>query len=266
MSVIRSAIERERRGGKGALICYLTAGYPSPGSFKGYFDAYADGGADIIEIGVPFSDPVADGPTIQATTQRAIEMGVTPIKVLDLVKEARKGRDVPVVLMGYYNPIFRMGEEEFVRRAVEARVDGLIVADLPCEESSGLRRACCRSSLDLIQLIAPTTSDARMRRICSASSGYVYLVGALGTTGSRPSLERELPDLVRRAKAASGRTPLAVGFGVSRKEHVRQIVALGADGVIVGSAILSRMMEGAGEDDVRDFIAELKEGCGRAPS
>jgi tryptophan synthase alpha subunit len=261
MSVIREAFEREQAAGRGALICYLTAGYPDPALFKEYFLACVKGGADIVEIGVPFSDPVADGPTIQATTQSAIRMGVTPRKVFELVRELRKDASVPLVLMGYYNPIFRMGEESYTRQAAEAGANGLIVADLPYEESGGLRNACESNSLDLIQLVAPTTMGDRMRSICSTSRGYVYLVGALGTTGSRLSLARELPELIRKAKNACGRMPLAVGFGVSEREHVQQIVSLGADGVIVGSAILSRISTGAGRDSIRDFIAELKAGC-----
>ena len=214
-----------------------------------------------MEVGVPFSDPVADGPTIQATSQKALEMGVTPSKVLELVREAKRVAPVPVVLMGYYNPIFRMGEQRFVELASAAGADGLIVADLPLEESGGLLALCDRQGLDLIQLIAPTTPEERMGRIASSSRGYVYLVGALGTTGSRDSLAEELPELVRRARRASGPMPLAVGFGVSGADHVRRIISFGADGVIVGSAILSRIAAGEGPERIRAFVGDLRTGC-----
>lgn len=261
MGVIQEAIMLPRKEKKGALICYLTAGYPDPVSFIDYFKASVEGGADIMEVGVPFSDPVADGPTIQATSLKALEMGVTPSKVFELVRKAKRVAPIPVVLMGYYNPIFRMGEEEFVRRAAEAGTNGLIVADLPLEESEDLRPICERHELDLIQLVAPTTPEARMRRIASASRGYLYLVGALGTTGSRSALDEGLPELVRKAKRAAGPTPLAVGFGVSSREQVRDIISYGADGVIVGSAILSRIAKGEKPDQIKDFVAELKSGC-----
>lgn len=260
MSAIQEAIELQRRKGSGALICYLTAGYPDPDAFLDYFQACVEGGADIMEVGMPFSDPVADGPTIQATSHRALEAGVTPLKVIELVKETKRVAPAPVVLMGYYNPIFRMGEKKFVGLVAEAGTNGLIVADLPLEESAPLLSLCERHRIDLVQLVAPTTSEERMRRIASASRGYVYLVGALGTTGSRASLDEGLPELVRMAKRASGTTPLAVGFGVSSREQARKIMSFGADGVIVGSAILSRMADGDGPEEIRDFVAQLKSG------
>ena len=265
MSGIQDAIRRENREGRGALICYLTAGYPDPGSFTEYFQACVGGGADVIEVGVPFSDPVADGPTIQATTLSALRSGVTPRKVFEMTREAKRAAPVPVVLMGYYNPIFRIGEASFARQAAEAGADGLIVADLPFEESEGLRKACESHSLDLVQLVAPTTPDGRMRAICSASRGYVYLVGALGTTGSRESLDSDLPQLIGRAKVACSGKPLAVGFGVSGRQHAEQIVSHGADAVIVGSAILAKILQGAGPESIRDFVGDLKAGCGASP-
>lgn len=261
MSPIREAFEARRMHGQGTLICYLTAGYPDAETFRRCFQACVEGGADIMEVGVPFSDPVADGPTIQATSQEALALGVTPRTAIELAGEAKSLCPVPTLLMGYYNPIFRMGEGRFSRLTSDAGLDGLIVADLPLEESGGLRSHCQRRGLDLVQIIAPTTSTERMARIASASHGMVYLVGALGTTGARSSLDRGLGELVGRARRSSGDMPLAVGFGISDGRQARSVLAFGADGVIVGSAILSRLMHGGGDGGVRSLVSGLRAAC-----
>ena len=257
---VEEAFRNCRERDESALIVYLTGGYPSFETSLSYLMACSEGGADIIEIGVPFSDPMADGPVIQKASDEALRAGVTPDRVLELTARVREKCDVPIVLMGYYNPIFRMGEEEFVKHAKKAGADGLIVADLPIEESLTLERLCTGEGIHLIQLVAPTTPGDRMERIAGRSSGYLYLVSRLGTTGARGSLSEGLPALIGRAKEAAGDLPLAVGFGVSTKEQVEEITALGADGIIVGSAILSRMIDGVKPHEVRDFVRELKSG------
>ncbi len=263
MSRITAAFDRCAREERAALVCYLTAGYPDAESSIEHMIAAEIGGADVLEIGVPFSDPVADGPVIQRTSQIALEKGMTPKRALALAAIVRSRSKMPIVLMGYYNPIFRMGDEIFVRKAAAAGVDGLIVADMPCEESSELRRTCTRHQLDLIQLVGPTTDERRMRTIAAASSGYLYLVSSLGTTGARGELPAELPDLINRAKKAADALPVAVGFGVSKREHASQIVAAGADGVIAGSALLDRISKGCSVEGTSAFVRDLRHGCTR---
>ena len=258
---VEEAFRNCKERDESALIVYLTGGYPSFETSLSYLMACSEGGADIIEIGVPFSDPMADGAVIQRTSDEALRAGVTPKRVLELTARVREKCDVPIILMGYYNPIFRMGEEEFVKQAKKAGADGLIVADLPIEESLTLEMFCGNEGIHLIQLIAPTTPEERMMHIAGRSSGYLYLVSRLGTTGARGNLSEGLPALITRAKEAAGDLPLAVGFGISTKEHVEEITSLGADGIIVGSAILSRIMDGVKPHQIRDFVKELKSGC-----
>jgi tryptophan synthase alpha subunit len=258
---VEEAFRNCKERDESALIVYLTGGFPSFETSLSYLLACSEGGADIIEIGVPFSDPMADGAVIQKASDEALRAGVTPARVLELTSRVREKCDVPIVLMGYYNPIFRMGEEEFVKQAKKAGADGLIVADLPIEESLTLEMFCLQEGIHLIQLVAPTTPEDRMMHIAGRSSGYLYLVSRLGTTGARGTLSEGLPALIARAKEAAGDLPLAVGFGISTKEHAQEITALGADGVIVGSAIISRMIDGVKPHEIRDFVKELKSGC-----
>ncbi len=260
---IEEAFRNCKERDESALIVYLTGGFPSFETSLSYLLACKEGGADIIEIGVPFSDPMADGAVIQKSSFEALRAGVTPERVLELTARVREKCDVPIVLMGYYNPVFRMGEEEFVKQARKAGADGLIVADLPIEESLTLELFCMNEGIHLIQLVAPTTPEDRMMHIAGRSSGYLYLVSRLGTTGARGNLSETLPALIGRAKEAAGDLPLAVGFGVSTKEHVEEITSLGADGVIVGSAIISRIIDGVKPHEIRDFVKELKSGCSK---
>ncbi|MDW5562498.1 MAG: tryptophan synthase subunit alpha [Methanomassiliicoccus sp.] len=249
---------REALAGGRKLICFITAGYPSPSLSIAHALACVEGGADVIELGVPFSDPVADGKVIQFTSQKALEGGMTPRKVFDLVREIRESSDVPIVLMGYYNPIFQIGEESYVQLSAESGVDGLIVPDLPCEESRSLAEHCRARGLDLVQLVGPTTSAPRMAKIAAASSGFLYVVSALGTTGTRSSFSDGVGEVIRRAKGSAGDLPLGVGFGISRREHAEAMYREGADAAIVGSAILQGIIDGASPDDTRKFVHDLK--------
>jgi tryptophan synthase alpha chain len=250
-----------RKRGEMALICYLTAGYPDRARSIEYMMACLEGGADMIEVGIPFSDPVADGPVIQATSDAALRGGMRPRGVLDLVAEVRSHTEAPIVLMGYYNPIFRMGESEFAIMAAQKGADGLIVPDLPMEESHHLRKCCIREGMDLVQLVAPTTPDDRMREIASSSSGYLYLVSRMGITGTGPGSDGDLAELVRRTRACAGTLPVAAGFGISTPGQVGQLRSYGADGAIVGSAILKRIMEGEGPQKVSAYVRSLKDEC-----
>jgi tryptophan synthase alpha chain len=244
-----------------ALVCYLTAGYPDRERSIEYVHACLRGGADLIEIGVPFSDPVADGPVIQATSDAALRGGMRPKNVLELVTQVRSGTEAPLVLMGYYNPIFRMGEDRFAQRAARSGADGLIVPDLPYEESRTLRRSCHRNDLDLIQLVAPTTEDARMGEISSASSGYLYLVSRLGITGASKGPGGDLGPLVRRTKRCANGLPVAAGFGISTPEQVAELRGHGADGAIVGSGILKRIIDGEGPEEITSYVRSLRSAC-----
>jgi len=242
------------------LICYLTAGFPSEELFIEHAMAIVEGGADVLEIGVPFTDPVADGKVIQVTSQKALDIGITPMRVFELTRRLRTLTDVPLVLMGYYNPIFQLGEGPYAHLAKEAGADGLIVPDLPLEESNGLRQSCALNGMDLIQLVGPTTSEERMSKIVRACMGFLYVVSALGTTGARSSLSNDVEALVKRAKRAAGPLPIGVGFGISQREHTERLYAQGADAAIVGSALLKNIIDGAAPEDTRKFVAGLRDG------
>lgn len=261
MSRLDLSFANARAEGRTALICYLMAGVPSPDGFVEMGMACLEGGADVLEIGMPFSDPVADGPVIQQAGVRALEQGVTPPMVLDMVRELRKRTDRPLVLMGYYNPIFRMGEERFVKACVDAGADGLIVPDLPLHESGSLRRIC-QGRLDLVQLSTPLTPADRNRELMEATSGFLYLVSRTGVTGNPTDVAGQLGGMIGRARAVAPELPLAAGFGISRPEQVRAVRDLGADGAIVGSALVALTLNGSSPDDLRRAVAHLAASCG----
>lgn len=257
-SAIRSAFEMAKARRRTALITYLTLGYPSPSESAELVTALQAGGADIIELGVPFSDPLADGPSIQRASHVSLLAGTTPRDCFDLVREARAaGVSVPLVLMGYYNPIHAYGIAAYVRDSVGAGVDGLIVPDLPPEEAGPLRCACESAGLALVFMVAPTSSAERIAIIAEATRGFVYVVSRLGTTGAGTGPAEELSarlKLVRRY----ARTPVAVGFGISRPEQVRALAPC-VDGIIVGSAVVEHASAGrrALEEYVSSLSAEL---------
>lgn len=261
MSRITKAFMEARRDGRTALVCYLMAGVPDPKDFISMAMACLEGGADILEIGIPFSDPVADGAVIQEAGAMALEKGVTPPMVLDMVRELRTKSPKPLVLMGYYNPIFRMGEERFVKACLEAGADGLIVPDLPLHESGSLRQICKERGLDLVQLSTPLTPVDRQRNLMQATAGFLYLVTRTGVTGMDTKVGMQLEEMVRRTREIDPFVPLVAGFGISRTEQVRAVRAAGADGGVVGSALVALTLNGATPQDLRQKVRRLADAC-----
>ncbi|MEQ1936058.1 MAG: tryptophan synthase subunit alpha, partial [Fimbriimonadaceae bacterium] len=227
--MISSTFDRLRARGEKALVAFVTAGDPSLAELPGVLGALIKGGADLIEVGIPFSDPIADGPVIQASSQRALDRGVTPRSVLEMLAQGKSTRgDVPVVLMGYYNPILKWGLDEFANAAKAAGVSGVIVCDLIPEEAGDWLNACSTHGLDSIFLAAPTSTDQRLDAVCKASTGFVYAVSRTGVTGSESSLAPDVRVLVERIKVRAT-VPVCVGFGISQPEHVATVCAV-ADG------------------------------------
>lgn len=243
-----------------ALVPYFTVGDPSIAATRQLVVEVARRGADVIELGIPFSDPLADGPVIQRATQRALAAGVTLPRVLEMVREMRGEVSVPLVFLTYYNPILAFGLKAFCRTAVEAGVDGVIVADLPPEEAAPLQAEAEPAGLDLVHLVAPTSTPERMRRIARASQGFIYMVSLTGVTGERAAVAPELTQQLRALRAITTR-PICVGFGISTPAQAREVGRV-ADGVIVGSAIVRLVEQHGGTSDllarVGDFIAALK--------
>lgn len=244
-----------RASGRRALIPYVTAGYPSPAETAPLLDALADAGADIIELGVPFSDPVADGPTIQRSSQRALEHGVTMQWTLDALREFHTRRAVPVVLFSYLNPIIGYGIDRFIAEATAAGAAGVIATDLPVGGDAGLERALQESPLSFIRLVAPTTPQARLLDIAAHAQGFLYYVGRMGVTGAHASLRRETLTEVAAIRARTN-IPVAVGFGVSTPEQASEIARV-ADGVVVGSAIIDAI-EAGGSAGAAALLARLR--------
>ncbi|HEV8360225.1 MAG TPA: tryptophan synthase subunit alpha [Candidatus Thermoplasmatota archaeon] len=241
------------------LIAYVMAGDPSLDATAAHVRALAKAGASVIELGVPFSDPIADGPTIQQAATRALAAGTRPSDVLQLVRGLRADVRVPIALMTYYNLIHKAGVAEWVREATRAGVDGVIVPDLPVEEAGVLLGQAGPAGMGTIFLASPATSDERLDRIAAASSGFLYLVSMYGVTGARDKLPDYTLQLVQRVKKrTAGKVPLAVGFGVSQKAHVQDLARAGADAVVVGSAIVDRIAKGASPADVGRFVAGLR--------
>ncbi len=228
-----------REAGELGIVAYLTAGDPSLDATLEFVLALAAAGADVIELGVPFSDPLADGPTIQRASERALKSGTTLARVLDLVRRIRKSSEVPLVLFSYFNPILQMGLEKFASAARAAGADGVLATDLTPEEAEDYRRALGAHHLDTIFLGAPTSTDERLAKIANCSSGFLYLISRTGVTGAKDALPDDLPALLRRARAVS-ELPLAVGFGISLPSHVSVLGGL-ADAAVVGSALVSEI-------------------------
>jgi tryptophan synthase alpha chain len=263
MSRIAATFESLRNDGRAALMPYLTLGYPQQDSALSLVPALVEAGADLIELGMPFSDPLADGATIQASSQRALANGMTLAHCLKQAVSLRgRGVRVPFVLMGYYNPILQMGLAGFVQRAAMAGIDGVIVPDLPPEESTTLQSLLHGQGIDLIFLVAPTSGDERLRLIAGRSTGFLYMVSLTGVTGAREQVAPGLASWVAKVRSVTD-LPLAVGFGISTPGQAAQVARF-ADGVIVGSALIQAI---GGADDpagaAAAFTASLRAGMDR---
>ncbi len=228
-----------RASGELGLVAYITAGDPSLDATLKFVLALAQAGADVIELGVPFSDPLADGPTIQRASERALRGGTTLVGVLDLVRRIRRSSQVPLVLFSYYNPILQMGLEKFASSAAAAGADGVLATDLTPEEADDYRRILAAHHLDTIFLGALTSTDERLAKIAACSSGFLYLISRTGVTGAKDTFPEDLPALIRRARAVT-QLPIAVGFGISLPGHVSVLGGL-ADAAVVGSTLVSEI-------------------------
>ena len=256
---LESSLRAGRDAGRSLLVPYVTGGLGS--SWLDVVRAVADAGADAIEVGIPFSDPVMDGPTIQEASERALAAGATPQGIVGAMAELDTG-GVPLVVMTYYNTVHRYGHERFARSLAEAGVAGAIVPDLPLEEIGPWAEAADAAGVETVLLAAPTGSAARLARVCARSRGWVYGVGLLGVTGERASLARSALDIARRLKAATDK-PVLVGIGVSDPAQAAEVASV-ADGVIVGSAVVRRLLDGGGPEAVGGFVAELRAGLDAA--
>lgn len=255
---IRKALETP------SVIPYVVAGDPSAEATKEHVRALSGGGADVIELGLPFSEPIADGPTIQAGIRRALEAGMNPERFLSLVADLDV--EVPLVAMTYYNMLYRYGDgslEEFVADAAEAGLSGLIVPDLPVEESRPLEAACESHGLALVFIVAPTTTQERLDRILDRASGFLYVQARMGTTGAKADVSKETHESLSRIPETA--LPSVVGFGVSSRSHAREIIEAGADGVVAGSVFVDIIADGEDVTDrLREKTAELRTGVRRS--
>ncbi|MBI4286207.1 MAG: tryptophan synthase subunit alpha [Chloroflexi bacterium] len=244
-----------------ALIPYVTVGYPSIEATLKVVPLLAQSGADIIELGIPFSDPLADGVTIQNASYMALQQGVTPKLCLETAKKLHNQVKTPLVFMTYYNPILSYGLDKFCCACREAGVSGLIIPDLPPEEGAELEACACHEDIDVIYLLAPTSTEERTRLVAERSRGFVYLVSLTGVTGARSKLPADISEFVSRVRRLS-RQPLCVGFGIATAEQARQVAQL-ADGVIVGSKIIQLMEADPSLGTVASFVKELREAVDR---
>jgi tryptophan synthase alpha chain len=260
---IADTFARLRGEGRPGLVTYTTAGDPDLPRSAEILKALDRAGADVLEVGVPFSDPVADGPVIQRATERALAAGGSLRTSLSLVERVRQDISAPIVIFSYANPLMRMGVETFARRAAAAGVDGVLALDLPIEEAGEFREALASEGLDTIFLLSPTTTDARIRKAAELGSGFLYGISRLGVTGARDQVAAGAEALVRRIRMLTD-LPIALGFGISRPEHVAEVAAY-ADAAVVGSALVALIAETGDSprliDRVEDYVRSLKSGC-----
>jgi tryptophan synthase alpha chain len=250
---------------EGVIVAYLMGHDPDPKSFSANAASLIEGGADVLEVGVPFSDPVADGPVIQAAGMRALSARATPRRILDTIGELSTQFTVPIVILTYYNPILAMGVQQFVKNASDNGVNGVVVPDLPLEEGDRFRDIALKHNLDSIYLAAPNTSANRLQRIAGKSKGFLYLVSLYGVTGPRDILSAQSLETVKKVKSLTkGKIPISAGFGISQPEHVSSLLRAGADGVIIGSALVRIVAEhlddpGEAQDRLKKQIRSLKQ-------
>jgi tryptophan synthase alpha chain len=245
------------RPGYKALIAYLTVGYPTLETTYEVASVLADNGCDIIELGIPFSDPLADGATIQKASYQALQQGITPQVCLEAARKLRQKIAVPLVFMSYYNPVLSFGLEAFCQASAKAGIDGLIIPDLPPEEGAELEASTRKLNLDLIYLLAPTSTEERISLVAEKSQGFIYLVSLTGVTGARQTLPPELEDFVRRVRQRAHQ-PLCVGFGVANPEQAGRAARI-ADGVIVGSRLIQLIEQDATLSSLKSFALSLRQ-------
>lgn len=256
MSRLAARFAELKAANRAAFIPFITAGDPNAETTAALLERLPEAGADVIELGVPFSDPMADGPAIQAASLRALEAGMTLSKVLELVRTFRKtNKKTPLVLMGYYNPIHKYGTARFAKDAADAGVDGLITVDLPPEEDEVLRVPATAHGIDIVRLATPTTDDLRLRTILDGAGGFLYYVSITGVTGTKSFSESDVRTAIARLQSSTG-LPCAVGFGIKTPEHAKAVAGF-ADAAVVGSAIVDHMASGAGMDDVIAYCSSL---------
>ena len=259
MSRIAQRFAKLKRANRAAFIPFITAGDPDAETTAALLEKLPEAGADLIELGIPFSDPMADGPAIQASSLRALQAGMTLPKVIELVRRFRKAdNSTPIILMGYYNPIHAYGTARFAKDAAEAGVDGVITVDLPPEEDSVLRIPATAQGMDIVRLATPTTDDERLKSVVNGASGFLYYVSIAGVTGTKSFAEGEVRAAVERLKAASG-LPCAVGFGIKTPKQAAAVASF-ADGAVVGSAIVDRIAALNGRKKA-ELVTEVLEFC-----
>ena len=260
MNRIEEKFKELKKKNKKAFVVFLTCGYPDLKTTKDLVKGLSHIGVDIVELGIPFSDPIADGPIIQESSQVALKNRIDTLKIFKLVKEIRKSSSIPLCLMTYYNPVFCFGIEKFIEESKKSGVDGLIIPDLPPEESEDILRIAKKYNIDIIFFISPTTTFKRIKLISKLAKGFIYYVSLTGVTGPREKLPSDLINNLKRIKKITQK-PVCVGFGVSRKEQIKEIYKI-ADGVIVGSAIIKKIKENIKRPNlikrVIDFISSLK--------
>lgn len=262
MNRVNKKFNSLKKDGKTALVCYVTAGDPSLETTRSIVLELERSGADIIELGIPFSDPMADGPTIQLASERSLAAGTNLQKVLEVVKNVREHSDIPLILFGYYNPFLSYGLEKFAEDAKDCGADGVLVVDLPPEESEEFKKALDANGLHLIFLLAPTSTQERIELVSENAGGFVYLVSITGVTGLRPDMEYSLSSLTNLIREKS-KLPVGIGFGVSSPQQVREISSY-ADAVIVGSAIVKIIEENGDNKDLMlsrmsSFVSSLSQ-------
>ena len=261
LNPIQQAFIRAADDGRTAIVPFVTVGHPLRDSTPAVVEALSDGGADVIELGIPFSDPLAEGPVIQKSSFRALENGITPEACFQNASEIRRrGVTTPLIFMGYYNPIYQIGLEEFCSRTKDAGVDGIIAADLPAVEAGPLLDACAKAEISLVPLLALTSTEKTIAHACKQASGFIYCVSLLGVTGARASVSNRVETLVKRVQSHT-ELPVAVGFGISNAEHVREVGKF-ADGAVIGSALINSIQDNIPEhapQSAARFLRSLNE-------